>query len=192
MKWILGSWTEVYNLQYTGARDVTTEFNRWDKSKQCMNSVLGNQSLPPSITQCAWYWLTPKTLTSQLTAASEWVSEHGRLLPSPLSAHFFFLCLTFLVSVWAVTVLGLWMPARPTVVRCMLEFGLATCWDLLCLCSTGKHFYCCSYSLSGTTQRHTPQWHKEPDLWQRRRWCWKIWHCGVFYTMRCGINRLGM
>lgn len=105
-----------------------------------MNKLLCNQSLPTSITHCAWYWLTPtKTLTSQRTAAAGgWVSEYGRSSPFPLSAY-------HVLHFWSQSG-RLWghnceYHTRPTVVCCMLLFGLATCWGPLCLCSTGKHLH---------------------------------------------------
>lgn len=175
----------MYKLQYTGAWGITTEFNRWDRSKLHMNSLQGNQSLPPSITQCAWYWLTPKTLTSQLTAAaSEWVNVV--VCQPPLFVHTFFLYLTFLVSVWAVMDLGLWIPARPTVVHYMLPFGLATCWGSLCLCSTDKHLYCCSCNFAITTQlrKTVTEETKQVEEAQMMTAHWTLW----LYFIQRGVE----
>lgn len=124
---------------------ITTEFNGWNKSKLHMNSLLGNQSLPPSITRCVRYWLTLKAW--QHSSQQQWVCEWTWSSPSLLIAYFLsclhvFLFLSFLVSAWAIMGLGLWIPARPTVEHCMLVFGLGTCSGSLRLCSRGKHTYC--------------------------------------------------
>lgn len=134
-----------------------------------MDSLLGNQSLPPSISQGL---LLINSQNPDITAhsSSGGVSEYGRSSHSILCANFsfplLFLCLTFLVSVWVVMSSVFWIPARPTVVHCMLVFGLATCWGLLSLYSTGKHLHCCLLEAT-QSNRHSDRELNKPQKLNR-------------------------
>lgn len=152
--------------------NIIAGFYSRDKSKVHAISLLGNQSLLSSITQCAWGWLTPQTVTSGIK-----VSEQSRspLLTYFLSSQIFFIWL-YLICCLSVGCSELWIPARPAVVLRMLVCGLVTCWGLLCLYRAAKY---CTHTVVATNvkERHSQRQRNQMSdggvLW-------------LFFIQRCG------